>query len=157
MSLETKTTVAKAIIQGSAKVAVTVPVTEPKVTLELAIYDRYTRGNKLFVKKDEASGRPVAYGFTPQQARVLLQEVDGTTDRPVWRRPRPANRVEIQQKFVGQNMVLDASAATIEETPIDPDAMPEARIDFGSDDELMDIPGLIDSADMSGAFEETTV
>ena len=133
------------------------PLPEVKIQLELAMYDRYSRGDKLFVKRDETTDRPVAYGFTQAQARILLQEVEEPSGRPIWRRPRPMRREEIQQKFVGQAMVLDASASTIKEIAADPDAIPAQRIDFGDDSELTDIPGLLDLSDHSSMFAETPV
>jgi len=102
------------------------------VKLELAFYKRYHRGGHLY---DSDS----IYEFTPEQADILLSEVEDGTDRPIWRkyRPKPTpQQVRINEE---NRRVVTATTDKIEE--IEEAGRTEGRIDIGSDEEIAEILG----------------
>lgn len=124
-----------------------------KVALELAIYQRYTRAGVTYVKTAE-NGQDKAYLFTPANAAILLEEVDDTTGRPIWRRYRP-RRTEVQRQIdMSKPQLEDTAEAGI--APIvgedlelrGANADPERRLEDGSDDELGGILPPLDGEDV---------
>jgi hypothetical protein len=122
-------------------------VEQPTIELELAIYDRYSRQGVLYVAQTE-DGRPQTYRFTTPQAKIVLQDVDDVSGRPIWRKPR--KRVTEVQKQVDRNVpkVFDATKDQVK--PIEREetvgyGMTETLQD-GNDSELLDIPGLIEAS-----------
>lgn len=124
------------------------PAAPQTINLELAIYQRYTRKGKLFTKTTE-DGRPQVYAFTPQQAAVLMQEVDEVSQRPIWRRPRV--QPTQQQIQIDRSKPVVSSAADLGEIQaIEVDdtsrigqepVHPEQRLDDGTDEELAELLG----------------
>lgn len=115
-----------------------------KVRLELALYERYTRMGYLYTKKDD-QGRNRVYLFTQEQALILLQEVEESTGRPIWRRPRDHKETQKLQEISQAPVEFDATGDKTLAAPVDSgpvvEAKPEARIEVGSEDELRGILG----------------
>lgn len=105
------------------------PVAAPThVDLEVVLYARYHRGTKLYEREK-------AYRFTPKQAAILLEEVDETTQQPIWRRYKV--KAAAVRAEAGIKQVIDASKDDVVEH-INPDA-DLARIDVGDESELAGI------------------
>lgn len=101
------------------------------IDLELVTYKRYHRGGRLYVAEQ-------AYRFTEVQAAILLEEVDNSSGRPVWRRYKPKSAASVPE--LGIKKVTDSTTAKVERIA-DDEMLSEApkRIDIGSDAEIADI------------------
>lgn len=103
------------------------------ILLELAFFERYNRAGVLYTRKTE-DGKPRAYRFTLEQARVLLREVEDGTGRPIWVRAKPKAKVEDPETFDSQDLKpLEAIHPSGHEL--------SARADVGTDDELRELLG----------------
>src|SRR5512135_3057059 len=98
------------------------PVEAPRtIDLELVVYSRYNLGGIVYEKEK-------AYRFSEPQALQLLEEVEDTTGKPVWRRYRP--KPVAQRPDSGVKTVIDASKNDVAPRH-DPDAdvVSRGRID----------------------------
>lgn len=104
------------------------------VILELAFYQRYTRG---------VSGTPFeaekAYRFTADQAAILLEEVEATSGRPIWRRYKSKVAPQKIQTPEGHKQTFDASVSDIKALDTPDEAAVVKQISVGDDSEIADI------------------
>jgi hypothetical protein len=121
----------KTEVKPDSKPAVKVEQPVKTIDLELVTYQRYHRGGRLYVAEQ-------AYRFTEAQAVILLEEVDSSTSRPVWRRYKPKAAAAVPE--LGIKKVSDSTTAKVERIPED-EVFAEVpkRIDIGSDAEISDI------------------
>jgi hypothetical protein len=125
---------ARALLAQHDQLPVSRRISDGPVSLELAIYKRYTRGGLLY-ESDKF------YNFTAEQASILLQETEDNTGRPIWRRYK-AGQQKVVTQVVNEKKGVDATGDKIvpdQRDAEDLEAMGLKKIEIGSDDEISDI------------------